>query len=76
MDSHALVWPLELGIRTHTLRCGPLSWGYGLPRFGVHGPLSSGYGRSGAFMLRSKDCSCWGILYGFVLMLLAPLLMY
>ena len=30
-----LVWPLELGIRTPTLRCGPLSWGYGLPRFGV-----------------------------------------
>ena len=25
--------PLELGIRTPTLWCGPLSWGYGLPRF-------------------------------------------
>ena len=29
------MWPLELGIRTPTLRCGPLSWGYGLPHFGV-----------------------------------------
>ena len=27
--------PLELGIRTPTLWRGPLSWGYGLPRFGV-----------------------------------------
>ena len=34
-DSHALVWPLELRIRTPTLQCGPSSWGYGLPRFGV-----------------------------------------
>ena len=34
MDSHAFVWPLELGLRTPTLWCGPLSWGYGLPRFG------------------------------------------
>ena len=34
-DSHTLVWPLELGIWTPTLWCGPLSWGYGLPRFGV-----------------------------------------
>ena len=24
------MWSLELGIRTPTLRCGPLSWGYGL----------------------------------------------
>ena len=35
MDSHALVWPLELGIWTPILWCGPFSWGYGLPRFGV-----------------------------------------
>ena len=33
--THVLVWPLELGIRTPTLWCGPLSWGYGLPHFGV-----------------------------------------
>ena len=25
-DSHALVWPLELGLRTPMLRCGPSSW--------------------------------------------------
>ena len=31
MDSHALAWPLELGIWTPTLWHGPLSWGYGLP---------------------------------------------
>ena len=35
MDSHISVWPLELGIWTPTLRYGPWSWGYGLPRFGV-----------------------------------------
>ena len=35
MDPHASLWPLELGIRTPTLRCGPSSWGDGLPRFGV-----------------------------------------
>ena len=34
-DSHALVWPLELGIQTPTLWCGPSSWGYRLPHFGV-----------------------------------------
>ena len=34
-DSHAFAWPLELGIWTPTLWRGPLSWGYGLPRFGV-----------------------------------------
>ena len=33
--SHALAWPLELGIWTPTLWRGPSSWGYGLPRFGV-----------------------------------------
>ena len=26
-------WPLELGIRTPMLSRGPLSWGYGFPRF-------------------------------------------
>ena len=35
MDSHASVWPLELGLWTPMLRCGPSSWEYGLPRFGV-----------------------------------------
>ena len=49
MDSHALAWPLELGIWTPhalvwnlelriwtpTLWRGPLSWGYGLPHFGM-----------------------------------------
>ena len=35
MDSNAPVWPLELGIWTPTLWCGPLTWGYGLARFGV-----------------------------------------
>ena len=35
MDSHTLVWPLELGLWTSTLRCGPSSWGYGLQHFGV-----------------------------------------
>ena len=39
MDSHALVWPLEGVIWTHTLRCGPSSWGHGLPHFGVAPPL-------------------------------------
>ena len=34
-ESRALALPLELGIWTPTLRCGPLSWGYGLPHFGV-----------------------------------------
>ena len=35
MDLHTLVWPLKLGLWTPTLRCGRLSWGYGLSRFGV-----------------------------------------
>ena len=37
MDSHASVWPLDLGRWTPTLQiqCGPSSWGDGLPRFGV-----------------------------------------
>ena len=35
MDSHVLVWPLELGLWTLTLRRGPSCWGYGLPRFSV-----------------------------------------
>ena len=35
MDSHALVWPLELGIQTLTLQCGPWSWGYRLLCFCV-----------------------------------------
>ena len=43
MDSRASVWPLELGIWTPTLRCGPSSWGYGLPRFSV-APQDLGYG--------------------------------
>ena len=36
MDPHALVWSLALGIWTPTHRCGPTSWGYGLPCFGVN----------------------------------------
>ena len=35
IDSHALVWPLELGMWTPRLQCGPSNWGYGLPHFGV-----------------------------------------
>ena len=35
MDSHALVWPVQLGLWTPTLRCRSSSWGDGLPRFGV-----------------------------------------
>ena len=34
-DSHASVWPLDLGIQTPTLRCGPSSWGCNLPYLGV-----------------------------------------
>ena len=34
-DSHPLVWPLELGIWTPTLWCGPLSLGHGLPGLGT-----------------------------------------
>ena len=30
-----MVWPLALGLNSPTLRCGPLSWGYGLTHFGV-----------------------------------------
>ena len=33
MDSHALVWPLELGIWTSMLWCGLSSSGYGLLDF-------------------------------------------
>ena len=34
-DSHALVLFLAMGIRTFTLWCGPMSWGYGLPHLDV-----------------------------------------
>ena len=34
-DSHALAWPLELGLRIPTLCRGPSSWGQGLTRFSV-----------------------------------------
>ena len=35
MDTHSLVWPLELRLWTSTLWCGPSSWGDGHPLFGV-----------------------------------------
>ena len=35
IDSHALSWVLDLGMRTPMLWLGILRWGYGLPRFGV-----------------------------------------
>ena len=35
MDTHALVWSLELGIWSPTLRSGRLSREYGLSIFGV-----------------------------------------
>ena len=35
MDSDASVWPLEVGLWTPTLQCGPWSWSDGLPCFGV-----------------------------------------
>ena len=43
MDSHTLVWPLELGIRTPTLLRGPSphymrrNWGGGRCKCGVSG---------------------------------------
>ena len=35
MSSHALLWPLELGLRTPTLCCSLSSWCDGLPCLGV-----------------------------------------
>ena len=34
-DFHGLVWPLQLGMWTPKLWCGPSRWGYGLPHFGL-----------------------------------------
>ena len=35
VPTHALLWPLSLGILTPILQCNALSWGYQLPCFGV-----------------------------------------